>query len=282
MNRTIEASYGLSDLSSKTLPIALGREWRIGLAVAVLTHIGLLYGFQAALRHPAALPADTALEITMVAAPAESVAEGAPGETAAAIAPTIEPAVALEPKPVEPVAEPVPDSSAEPKPSEEPLPAPTEPEPPQPVAIPNPIEVSAKASPSPTLPVQQIALAEPASTGTTSPSVGDGSSAKPGLDATSVRAAAGVRAKPNYLRNPEPPYPAVARRRRQQGTVLLAVKVSAEGWATRVELKQTSGYPVLDAAALEAVPGWEFEPARLGSVKVDSEIEVPVRFQLSK
>jgi len=50
----------------------------------------------------------------------------------------------------------------------------------------------------------------------------------------------------------------------------------------RVELKRTSGYPTLDAAALEAVPGWEFEPARIGSRGVDSEIEVPVRFQLTR
>lgn len=282
MTRTIEADQFLSDLSRKASPTVLGLEWRIGLVIAVLLHIGLLYGFQAAVRRPAAFPADGGIEITMIAAPAES--EAPFPETAAAIAPAVEPAIAAERLSVEPVAESVPEPTAESKAPAEPLLVSKAPEPPpQPAPVSEPVETSTQAAPSLAPPVQQIALARPASRAVNADRVvGNGSSSGSGLDAVSTQAHAGVRAKPNYLRNPEPPYPALARRRRQEGTVLLAVTVSAAGHATRVELRRTSGYPALDAAALEAVPGWEFEPARLGSAKVESEIEVPVRFQLSR
>ena len=90
----------------------------------------------------------------------------------------------------------------------------------------------------------------------------------------------GVKARPNYLRNPEPPYPLLARRRRQEGTVLLSVRVTENGRAALVNLKTSSGYPLLDEAALRAVRDWEFDPARAAGIAVESQIEVPVRFVL--
>lgn len=90
-----------------------------------------------------------------------------------------------------------------------------------------------------------------------------------------------VEAKPNYLKNPEPDYPELARRRHQEGLVVLVVKVTAQGRAERVEIKKSSGFSLLDDAALEAVRDWEFQPARLGALALESEIEVPVRFELT-
>lgn len=87
-------------------------------------------------------------------------------------------------------------------------------------------------------------------------------------------------ARPLYKKNPEPNYPASARRRRQEGVVLLKVQVSEEGKATRVELQHSSGFASLDDTALHAVKTWEFEPARSGSRRVPCAIEVPVRFAL--
>ena len=89
-----------------------------------------------------------------------------------------------------------------------------------------------------------------------------------------------VEAKPNYLRNPPPVYPETARRRHQEGLVILAVAVSDQGHVEKVVIKQSSGFPLLDQAAAKAVGEWEFEPARLGPVALRSEIEVPVRFKL--
>jgi protein TonB len=80
---------------------------------------------------------------------------------------------------------------------------------------------------------------------------------------------------------PEPIYPPAARRRRQEGLVLLAVKVNSHGRAARVAVKQSSGFPLLDDAAMHTVGDWDFQPARIGTLAVESEIEVPVRFKLT-
>ena len=71
-----------------------------------------------------------------------------------------------------------------------------------------------------------------------------------------------------------------ARRQRQQGTVLFDVQVGADGRAASVKLKHSSGFPLLDQAALEAVRRWTFEPARTGGIPISSHVEVPVRFAL--
>ena len=110
--------------------------------------------------------------------------------------------------------------------------------------------------------------------------VGDASSRSSRPDRTIAPAQSSERAQPDYRRNPKPAYPLAARRRRQEGLVLLSVKVSEEGIAARVTLKQSSGFRLLDEAALETVRDWEFEPARIGEFAVESEIEVPVRFQM--
>jgi protein TonB len=83
-----------------------------------------------------------------------------------------------------------------------------------------------------------------------------------------------------YLRNPAPVYPAVARRSGDQGTVMLKVLVSPEGAPLRVELDQSSGSKSLDGAALEAVKGWRFVPARRGTQNIEGWVRVPVVFKL--
>ncbi len=102
------------------------------------------------------------------------------------------------------------------------------------------------------------------------------------LGIVTAKGGPGVLARPVYRKNPEPAYPAAARRRRQEGVTLLAVSVSASGRARRVVVKESSGYQMLDDAAVKAVVDWEFEPARAGTAAVESEIEVPVRFQLKR
>ena len=83
-----------------------------------------------------------------------------------------------------------------------------------------------------------------------------------------------------YLRNPAPVYPAIARRSGDQGTVMLKVLVSPEGTPLRVELDQSSGSKSLDGAALDAVKGWRFVPARRGAQNIEGWVRVPVVFKL--
>ena len=104
----------------------------------------------------------------------------------------------------------------------------------------------------------------------------------PPADATPVAEATAPRFDADYLRNPAPAYPAVARRNGEEGRVLLRVLVGANGEAQRVELKTSSGFERLDAAALETVRQWKFVPARLGGEAVAAWVVVPVTFALRR
>ncbi len=89
-----------------------------------------------------------------------------------------------------------------------------------------------------------------------------------------------VSARPDYLRNPSPPYPEEAKLAHQEGVVLLLVQVSENGDASEVSVKQSSGFHRLDEAALQAVRKWKFKPGTMGGFPVKSQVEVPVRFRL--
>lgn len=85
----------------------------------------------------------------------------------------------------------------------------------------------------------------------------------------------------SYLRNPAPEYPAAAKRRRMQGTVLLSVTVSPTGDALSVRLKKSSGFAPLDLAAESAVKRWQFVPAKRGETPVTAQVVVPVEFRIA-
>jgi protein TonB len=84
----------------------------------------------------------------------------------------------------------------------------------------------------------------------------------------------------DYLDNPAPKYPPISRRLGEQGRVLVRVQVDPAGQPVRVELDQSSRYPRLDGAALEAVRHWRFAPARRGERPVSAWVLVPVVFSL--
>ena len=85
-----------------------------------------------------------------------------------------------------------------------------------------------------------------------------------------------------YLNNPKPAYPAFARRMGIQGTVMLKVLVSREGFALKIQVAQSSGFEILDNAAAETVKNWRFVPARQGDSPVDQWVQVPVAFHLNR
>jgi len=87
-------------------------------------------------------------------------------------------------------------------------------------------------------------------------------------------------AKPDYLKNPAPVYPHLARERGWQGLVILKVLVSTDGVPSEVRVEESSGHGVLDKAALRAVRNWKFVPARSGNFAFTSWVRVPVRFLL--
>ncbi|MAZ88132.1 MAG: hypothetical protein CL693_10835 [Cellvibrionaceae bacterium] len=90
-----------------------------------------------------------------------------------------------------------------------------------------------------------------------------------------------IRQNPSFSRPPEPPiYPSIAIKRRWQGTVILHALVGAFGETSEIVIKRSSGYGLLDQAAMEAVSGWSFEPTIENGRAISSWVEVPVEFDL--
>lgn len=111
---------------------------------------------------------------------------------------------------------------------------------------------------------------------------GDGSSLVPGESATTLSSAGSgfTEAKPGYLKNEPPAYPSPAVEKGQEGLVLLSVAIDRAGRPQKVDLKQSSGFSLLDGSAIKAVKKWKFSPARMGALAVDTQVTIPVRFRL--
>jgi len=84
----------------------------------------------------------------------------------------------------------------------------------------------------------------------------------------------------DYLNNPAPHYPEIAKRRAIQGKVLLSVVVKTDGTAALVEISRSSGSQILDSAALDAVKSWRFIPAKSRGKSVEASVIVPIEFKL--
>lgn len=84
----------------------------------------------------------------------------------------------------------------------------------------------------------------------------------------------------DYLSNPPPEYPFLARRNGEQGAVVLRVHVTPAGLPDQVLIHQSCGSPRLDRAAQETVWRWKFIAARQGDQAVAAWVLVPIRFTL--
>lgn len=74
------------------------------------------------------------------------------------------------------------------------------------------------------------------------------------------------------------PYPIIALRNHEQGTVTLRVLVGADGRPQQVEIDHTSGSHALDIAARDAVRHWTFKPGMRNGVAYAAWAVVPVSF----
>lgn len=89
-------------------------------------------------------------------------------------------------------------------------------------------------------------------------------------------------AYPRYEVNKPPIYPGLARKRGQEGRVVLQVLVNVNGGVDNLEVETSSGVGLLDRAALTAVRRWWFEPGRQGEKKVAMWVKVPIVFKLKR
>jgi protein TonB len=85
---------------------------------------------------------------------------------------------------------------------------------------------------------------------------------------------------PAYGHRQDPEYPEFARRRGYQGTALLRVRVLEDGRVAAVQIKESSGYQILDGTATKAVWTWRFAPALADGRPVASWVLVPITFRL--
>lgn len=85
----------------------------------------------------------------------------------------------------------------------------------------------------------------------------------------------------SYLRPPAPPvYPPEALDRHLQGVVVVRALVKRAGRPDDVKLHVSSGFVLLDRAAIEAVRRYEFAPMANGAQAIVAWVEIPIRFQL--
>lgn len=98
----------------------------------------------------------------------------------------------------------------------------------------------------------------------------------------STAQARGSNSEPRFRVPPSAPeYPKASRMRRQEGTVLLEVKLGTQGEQLQVVLLKSSGFPLLDRSALKAVKGWQFLPQEINGQGVSHVVRIPVRFELT-
>jgi len=187
-------------------------------------------------------------------------------ESEAAAAPPDDPEP--EPKPL-----PTPQPTPQPVPTQEPTPAP----------MPEPSSTPRAAPPPPEqrpTPVATKANRTPYSARRTNHPASQNAASRPSSNTGGINGPHGAR--PRYRSNPRPDYPPDARRNRQEGLVIVSVEVAADGRAISTSLVKSSGFPMLDQAAVQAVRRWTFEPATSAGLPVASRVDVPVRFHLDQ
>lgn len=95
-----------------------------------------------------------------------------------------------------------------------------------------------------------------------------------------VGGGSGLSARPLGGYQVKPRYPESARRRGIEGTVLLKMRITAQGRVEELQVERSAGHPDLDHSAMEAVQRWRFEPARRSGEPVAMWVLIPVEFKL--
>ena len=106
-------------------------------------------------------------------------------------------------------------------------------------------------------------------------------SAAASLPASSEPAGAEYEEPPSAVpTNRPPPYPADAYQRKQQGRILLEVRINPQGAVDSLRILESSSVESLDQSALDTVRLWRFAPARRAGQAVAATVNIPVRFAI--
>lgn len=78
-----------------------------------------------------------------------------------------------------------------------------------------------------------------------------------------------------------PHYPNRALKLGQEGEVLVKILLDKDGTQIKQEIINSSGYVLLDKAALEAIKKWSFLPHKLQGENIKAFIQIPIEFKIS-
>ena len=103
-----------------------------------------------------------------------------------------------------------------------------------------------------------------------------------GLDSINATAASLPDETPprHHPGNQLPRYPFQALVSRAEGRVVVRAEIQPDGQVGQSWIKQTSGAPTLDQAALETVRGWRFHPAQRHGMAVAMWLDVPIEYKV--
>ena len=79
-----------------------------------------------------------------------------------------------------------------------------------------------------------------------------------------------------------PVYPRESREKGEEGRVVISLTIRADGMAADIKVVESSGYPRLDQAALEAVRNSTFIPATRFGLPIDSTKKIAFTFRLKE
>ncbi len=88
---------------------------------------------------------------------------------------------------------------------------------------------------------------------------------------------------PQILRRIDPVYPEQARRQGWEGRVVVRLEVLPSGVAGSIGIERSSGYPLLDEAAVQAIRAWRFVPAQdtASGLPIPCTTTIPLVFRLN-
>lgn len=86
--------------------------------------------------------------------------------------------------------------------------------------------------------------------------------------------------QPTFAQQAAHIYPPEAARRHQQGTVVLMLYINGSGALDKVEIVKSSGFPLLDEAAIKEMKHSRFEPAMDGAIPIRSRAQAGVTYRL--
>jgi periplasmic protein TonB len=86
--------------------------------------------------------------------------------------------------------------------------------------------------------------------------------------------------QPTFKKQAQHIYPPEAARRHQQGVVVLMLYINGSGTLDKIEIVKSSGFPLLDAAAIKEMKQSRFEPAMDGTIPIRSRAQASVTYRL--